>query len=216
MPVTNERGRVILLMAGLALAARPAHPQSLGFQVVAARFGQSLVGNLIGVGADATIPVRRQSFSVRFGLERLQGGTDRIGTPCTGLIPPGTCLPEPVHDDAHLTSGSIGVVMPVRRWRRIALGVVGDLRLAHVGADTRGKTSGATATAAKTLWGGDLGLTTDWRPSTNVPLGVELGVAFGGLRPVTVTVEEDGYTPFEKPFSFPRLWLGVSWRPAVN
>jgi hypothetical protein len=172
MPTQRWRAS-ILVTAALGLSAEPARPQSLGLQVVGARSSLSLLGNLIGIGAQATVPLRNRSLAIRLGLERLTGGTDRIGTPCAGLIEPGTCAPEPVHDDARATTGSIGVVMLAKRWNRIALAA-----------------------------GGDLGLATEWRP-TNVPIGVELGVGFGGLTPVTVTALEDGYTPFERASASP-------------
>ena len=169
-----------------------------------------LEDRLFGAAARLNVPLLGGHLSARLGAERLSGDSRRTGAPCAGLIRPGTCAPEPLRDDARLTSVAGGLALRVLSSQRFALEVAGDLRLGRVRADTRGLTSGGTLTAGKTLWGGDVGVEGSWSPWTHVPLALEVGATAGGLWPVTHVA--DGYTPFEIGFDVSRLRVGLAWR----
>jgi hypothetical protein len=204
-------------IAGLASVAPPALGQSAGVEAVSASSGHRLLSDgLFGAAARATFPLGGASRWLRLGVEHLSGEARRTGSPCSGLIEPGTCQPEPLRDDARLTSltGGLGVPLLVRS--RLVVEVTGDLRLGWARADTKGLESDRRLSANKTVWGGEAGIDAAWSPSARLPLALQIGAAIGGLKGVIPEDVVDGYTPFNEAFSVTRLRVGLAWRRSAR
>jgi hypothetical protein len=202
------------LAAALLAAPRLVVAQGGGLSAVVAGADHALLGDpLVGAAAEVRIPLAGGRASARLGAEHVSGDSRRTGSPCAGLVQPGTCEPEPLRDEARLTTVSGGLGLRLLGWRSLFVEATGDLRLGHVEADTRGLTSGGRLTASKTMWGGELGLEGAWSPSRRLPLALEVGVSTGGLTPLASEMVADGYTPFESSFGVRRLRVGLAWRP---
>lgn len=171
---------------------------------------------LVGATARVIVPFAGTRLSLRLGAERLSGNAGRTGVPCSGLIDPERCPPEPLRDDARLTTVAGGLGVRVLSWRGVAMDLVGDLRIGKVRADTRGLSSGTSLSASKALRGGEIGVEGIWSPWAPLPLVLEAGIAASRLGPVMREDVVDGYTPFEDGFGAARLRLGVAWRPGLR
>ena len=198
---------------GVVAAGSAAAAQSLTASAVMIDARHDLLdGDLFGASVDVRLPIRRGATIARLGVERLVGDSRRVAVPCSGLIEPGTCPPEPVSDDAQFAALSAGVANRLVRWRRIGVDLGANLRFGVVDVETRGRTSGRALSADRWLWGLDLALDATWTPWADRPLGIELGVAAGGLKPVMRDRTVDAYTPFNGDFGATRLRIGLSWR----
>jgi hypothetical protein len=200
---------VTAIALGVAGAARA---QSVTISATSAAAQHPLLGESLD-GASIALRTREAPITYQADVSRMRARSGRIGSPCAGLIRPGTCPPEPLRDDARLFGASGGAAFRVLRAQRVTLAVTADLTLASIRADTRGLTSGDGLSASKTLWGAALGARASWRPVRRVPLALELGAAIGTLSPVSEDRVVDGYTPFESPFEVRRVQLGVTWSP---
>jgi hypothetical protein len=170
---------------------------------------------LAGGGVELRIPGGDGPFTLRLGGEWLHGQADRIGVPCAGLVRPGTCAPEPVHDRSQLTTIRGGATLRVYGGQRSAVNVAADWMMTRVSVDTHGFTSGYDLSAAKILWGPWIGVSADWVPVPRVPIGLELEGGIGELIPVMHDEVLDGYTPFEGGFAVHNVRLGLVWRPWI-
>ena len=171
-----------------------------------------LTSRLVGAVARVEYPFFNGPATFRAGVERLAGKSRRVGSPCSGLVLPGTCQPEPMRDNATMTSVSVGLGGRVLEWHRMTLSLTGDVGLLNVHVDSRGLTSGGSISAGKQLWDTDVGIEGGWAPWTRIPLALEAGIAGGHLAPVTNDVLVDGYSPFENSFDIVRVRVGVAWR----
>jgi len=171
-----------------------------------------LSSSLMGIASHATFALQTGPLSLRVGAERLAGTSRRIGTPCTGLVQPGTCEPEPMRDKARLIAASAGIGVRAITSRRIAVDVIADLSLTHAYIDSRGLASGETISADQHLWDGDIGVETVWSPWSRLPVAIDASVSADHLKAVTTTPAVDGYAPFENGFELVRLRFGVAWR----
>ena len=198
----------ILLLSPLAAGA-----QTGSISIVVAAPNHELMADPLGGGsALIALPLSEGGHSLRLQVEWLAGNAHRTGIPCAGLIELGTCPPEPLVDDARMTTVAIGLGFPLLRRARFDAGVTVDARLGNVSVDTRGRVSGDGLRARRFLWGGDVGLQGSWIPSERMPLALEAAIGAGGLRPAVREQVLDGYTPFEDGFTVRRARLGIAWR----
>lgn len=205
------------LLAAFALVLAPtavALAQGPTASAVAISARHQLLGDpLFGGAVGVSFPRRDGRVAFRVGADHLRGQADRIGVPCAGMIQPGTCSPEPLRDEARLTSASGGASLRMLRGQHALLAFTSDLTLASLRADTRGLTSGRALTATKLLWGGMVGADLAWTPVLRLPLALEVGGGVGVLMPVAHDQVVDGYQPFDRAFGVRRLRVGVAWRP---
>jgi hypothetical protein len=180
--------------------------------IVAGTSHYLLADVLTGFGLRARGPIGNRVVSIRLGFEHVSGTSHRFGVPCSGLIPPGSCPPEPLRDEGRLTSLAAGVALPLITARRFDLETLASLRVGRAHSRTLTRTSGEVLSAAKLLWGAEWGLDGTWAPWARVPVAVELSLSLGGLLPVMAEQVADGYTPFNQGFAMGRLALGVVWR----
>ena len=204
-------------IAALIALPRLASAQGGGISAVSVSANHRLMGDgLLGGAAHARFPFGDGRRSVRLSAERLTGDAHRTGVPCSGLIMPGTCSPEPLRDDARLNSVSGGLGLQVLALPRLVVEVAGDLRLGWISANTRGLESGRSLSTDKSLWGGDVGIDVAWSPRARLPLALEVGIAAGRLMPLPRENVLDGYTPFNDGFRLTRLRVGLAWRPSTR
>lgn len=207
--------RTVLAAVSIAFVTAspaPVMAQSGSISLVTAAADHRLMRDPLG-GASAlvTVPFGQGGRSVRLQFERLFGDATRTGVPCSGLIEPGTCPPEPLADDARMATMAAGMGFPLMRRARFAAQVTTDVRLGRVSVDTRGLVSGDALAARKGLWGADIGLQGVWSPWARLPLALEAGVTVGRLMPLLREEVLDGYTPFNDGFNVSRLRLGLAW-----
>lgn len=200
-------------MVTAALAAMPgvATAQRIEVGVVAVAADHDLLGeHLVGGAARVRLPWA----AVYLGFEHLTGSSRRVGTTCSGLIQPGDpCLqPEPLRDDARLSTASAALALRPLAWSRVVIDVAPALRLGYVRATTRGETSGETLSAAKALIGVDIGVDATWAPLQRIPVALSAGIGIGALARASPVTVVDGYEPFGA-FSFTRFRVGASWWP---
>lgn len=207
---THLLAAVIVLASSAAASA-----QSIGVNALSVAADHYLLDKSLQ-GASVTLRTAERGKAVTFQLEvaHARARSGRIGVPCAGLILPGTCPPEPLRDNGRLLSAGGGAALRVLRTQRVTVALTADVSAASVRADTRGLSSGATLTAAKTLWGGTLGARAAWTPVNRVPLALEVGGGIGTLAPISEEMVADGYTPFERRFDVRRVHLGVLWSPS--
>ncbi len=180
--------------------------------VVAAPRHDLMVDPLVGASALVALPIGEGRRVLRVQGERVVGDARRTGVPCSGLAEPGTCSPEPVSDDARMTTVAFGLGFALLRGARLDAQLTADLRIGSIHADTRGLVSGRELSAGKSIWGGDLGLQASWSPWARMPLALEGGFTLGALRPMVREEIVDGYTPFNNGFAVRRLSVGAAWR----
>jgi hypothetical protein len=197
-------------LAALTLAAVPPLPaQSIGVSLVRLDTDHSLVHDLTGVELRVGSPNVATRLGIRFGFGRLTGDQERVGSTCSGLVEPGMCPPEPLHDETRFTRGRGELSVALLRHGRSSLDLVAGLDVGHIRTDTYGRTSGARIAADKTIWGPDIGGEARWIPSSTLPVGLEASFAVGGYHAAGNTVILDGYTPFERSFSVKRVRVGA-------
>ena len=211
-------GRLIAVIAVLLALPRPAIAQGAGISAVALSASHWLLGDpLAGGAAFLEFPRGGGRVTVRLGGELLRGSSRRTGSLCVGLAPPpGGCADEPLRDNAWLGTFAVGLGARVLSRDRFAVKLTGDFRLGVVESDTRGLTSGGRLSADETLWGADVGIEGAWSPWATKPLALVASVSVGGLLPVMPEEVTDGYTPFNTPFHFTRVGVGVAWRPRTR
>lgn len=203
--------RALALVAFAFPPVAAAQSVSLSASVVDAN--HYLLGSrLAGVTAGVSYPLYDGPVLLRFGVERVAGDSRRIGSTCAGLALPGTCQPEPVRDNAHVTSAGAGVGLRIVERHRLALNLTGDVNFAVLHVDSHGLASGRSISAGKELWDIDVGAEGAWSPWTRIPLAVEASLAAGHMVPVTNELVLDGYTPFEQSFDLVRARIGLAWR----
>lgn len=178
---------------------------------------QRLLGNpLTGGSAMLNFPQGNGQLVYRLGIEQASGQAERIGEPCAGLVIPGICSPERVHDDARVTSALGGATVRMLATPRVSVSVEGDLSVASVHADSRGLTSGYTVAATKTVWGPRFGVNLSWRPIATVPVAIGVGATAGTLAPIARDRSADTYAPFEKSFGVRTVHLGLVWQAPIR
>jgi len=207
--ITSPMNRLSILAALAIAVAPPLAAQSIGVSVLRLDTDHWLVHDLTGVELRIGTPTVGNRLGIRFGLGRLTGDQERTGSTCSGLVEPGMCPPEPLHDETRFTRGRGELSFALLQHGRSSLGVVAGLDVGHIRTDTHGLTSGAHVTADKNLWGPDIGAEARWFFSSAVPIGVEASFAIGGYNPATNTAIADGYAPFERSFSVKRLRAGA-------
>ena len=197
-------------LSALTLAlAPPLAAQSIGVSLLRLDTDHSLVSDLTGFEFRVGSPTVGARLGIRFGVGRLWGSQERVGSTCSGLVQPGSCPPEPLHDETRFTRGRGELSVALLRHHRSAVDLVAGLEVGHIQTETDGRTSGAHVTADKTVWGPDIGAELRWIPSSTVPLGLEASLAVGKYLPAGNTVIVDGYTPFQRSFGVKRLRVGA-------
>lgn len=167
---------------------------------------------LIGVSGRLTHQVVNTPLFILVGAERLTRQSRRIGSTCTGLVPAGTCPPEPLRDNGRFIAGTAGVGIRIFDRRRIALNLTGDVGFSVINLDTHGMTSGGSISARKELWDSELGVEAVWSPWPRLPFGIEAGFAIGVEEPQQNEGQIDGYSPFEQSFRVMHGRIGLTWR----
>lgn len=187
--------------------------QTIGVSAVALDASHLLLGGPL-VGAGVTLGWSRPRAPVAFRANGawLRGRADRTGVACAGLIEPGTCQPEQVHDESKLAQVDAGVAVRVLGGQRAALALTADVAIASVRSDTRGLASMRSLNAAKTLWGGLAGVEASWLPLGRMPIALNIAGTIGGLTPVVIDAAIDGYAPFNESFVIRLVRLGITWR----
>jgi hypothetical protein len=187
--------------------------QSAGVGAVALAASHELLRDrMVGSGARLNIPLTN-ALSLRLGAERLTGRASRTGTTCVGLVNPDSdCSPEPLRDDARITSMMGGLGLRVLDARRTTVNLAIDLRFGPIHVDTRALQTGRDLAAEEWHWGRDLGVEATWSPWVAVPLAFEAMVSVGRLSPIAPEQVLDGYAPFMEGFGVARAYLGVAWR----
>ena len=205
--------RLCLVVPGLLiLTASQAVAQSVGFHIVRLSARHELLGTpLMGPAADITLPRQAGRIVFRFGAEKLVAHSSRVGFTCAGLVPPGTCAPQPVRDDARILSANGGVVLRVLSLRHADLELTADVSAASVRAVTFGLKDGGRLAATKLLGSGQLGAGMKWTPVDHVPLALQLEGAIGGFTPLVNHQLLDGYNPFDRAFGLTRYRAGIVW-----
>ncbi len=197
----------------LALFPDAAQAQMLGARAVIADINHSRIGGLFGAALAAEIPLGDSRMALTFGLERTADGSDGVGIACGGFILPGTCPSEPVRNHASATTGSVGVAGIVLDRRTWAVRLLLDAGISRVTTETRGRTTGNTLPAAKTMFRGGAGAETSWHPGRRTPVALDAGVSLGFQTPFDKEILVDGFTPLNRSSRVLRVWLGASWRP---
>jgi hypothetical protein len=197
----------------LALFASAAQAQMVGARVVAVDINHPRIGGLLGAALAAEAPLGDGRWVLTFGLERTTDGSDDIGIACGSLSPPGTCPSEPVRNHASASTVSMGVGGVVVDRRAWAVRLFVDAGISRVTTETRGRTTGNTLSAAKTMFRGGAGAETSWRPWHRTPVALDAGVSLGFQTPFDSEVLVDAFTPLDRSSRVVRLWLGASWRP---
>ena len=205
---------VLLVALATTIATTTGAAQSVGLRAVAADVRHPLLGGLLGGAAEVMIPLGAQGLELALGGEHLVGRSRRVGAPCGGFPPPGTCGPEAVRDDGRSTALSAGVRLPVGRDHPIALRVGGGLAVAFVSNTRHGLVSGTRLTASKALWRADVEAEASWRPWPAKAVALVGGAGAGWQMPIRNEQVLDGYTPFTHGARVLRAWLGASWRLA--
>lgn len=216
MPVHPIPGAVNLARTTwlvLALVASAAQAQMVGARVVAVDINHPRIGGLWGAALAAEAPLGDGRWVLTFGLERTTDGSDGIGIACGGFILPGTCPSEPVRNHASASTVSMGVGGVVVDGRAWAVRLFVDAGISRVATETRGRTTGSTLSAAKTMFRGGAGAETSWHPWHRTPVALDAGVSLGFQTPFDNEVLVDAFTPLNRSSRVARLWLGASWRP---
>ena len=198
----------------LALFSDAAQAQMVGARAALADIDHPRIGTLLGAALAAEIPLDVSRMVLTFGLERLADGSDGVGIVCGSLSPPGTCPFEPVRNHASATTGSVGVGGVVLNRRIWAVRLLVDAGISRVTTETRGRTTGRTLSAAKTMFRGGAGAETSWRPWPTGPVTLDAGVSLGFQTPFDNEVLVDAFTPLNRSSGVSRVWIGASWRPA--
>lgn len=186
--------------------------QSIGAQFILAHSDHRLLGGLGGGGVLLTIPFRDRTLSSRLEVERVTGGSDRIGVACGSLPDPLACPTERVRDAGRSTGAAVGLEYRLMSHARVTLGVLARVRVAELHAETRGTESGNRISASTAVWGGELGALLGIASRPNAPLSFELGGTFGTLLTIRSEMVTDGYMPLDEDSVMGHVWLGITWR----
>jgi hypothetical protein len=196
----------------LTLASGPLRAQEVRVGAAQAWSDHTLLGDPVGVGAFLTFP-EGERIRMRLGYEFFSGDLSRTGIPCAGLIPPGTCAPEPLRQEARMHALSTAVPLALAGRERFRLHLVPGARVGRLSGDTRGLESGRSLSAEETVWGADVGIEAQVVPRPTGPVRLHLAAQRGFLRPFQAERSPDAYEPFRTTISLTRWEVGVSYSP---
>lgn len=188
MPFSAPTAAAVALLC-LGLPAGPVHGQSVGVGFDWLRDGGGDFPGGPGVRVEASMPIGRH-LGVRGSLARWWGTDTRMGTLCTGLIPPNVdCLGEPIEHRGTVTA--VDAFLLVRSPQRDAVRATAGVGMGHYGFDVSryGKTSDRTihpfSDGPEHGWVPAFLAELDFHPASWGPLGVAVGAR-------TATVEFRG------------------------
>lgn len=165
---------------------------------------------LVGASLSGRI-ANHEVSAVRLAFDLLRGRAERIGTTCTGLIPPSGCPPERMSDNSALIAAGVGLDIRSFRAGDFAFVPTLDARLASINVRSRGETTGDELKASKRFLGLTAGAQVEWHASAR--WAVRGGIDVGLMHPLSVVQIADGYTPLEDDFGFRQLTVGAIWTP---
>ncbi|MEO7998407.1 MAG: hypothetical protein ABI852_13235 [Gemmatimonadaceae bacterium] len=171
-----------------------------------------LGSSMRGVGGAMTFRTPVPRLDVQLSLSRYAGTSSRVGVVCAGLVEPGTCGSEAIHDESTLYLFSVGPSINIVRAQGFTFDVIGQVQGGGVNSDTYGLKTGRSLTANKTLWGVSGGVAAGWQPNLRKPIVFQGSVTAGRLGGIRDNTLVDGYSPYEgKAFSTHQLSIGVAY-----
>lgn len=201
----------LVAFALTAAAVVTGHAQGVQLDATSLSARHELLGNpLYGVSLSKRVSGGVLA-TVRVALDLARGRAERIGTTCTGLIPPTGCPPERMRDKSGLAAAGVGVDMPAIGAGAWAIVPTLDARLAWISVVSRGETSGQQLDASKRFLSLMAGLKAQKWVSGR--WAVRGGIDVGLMNALTAVYVADGYTPFENGFGFHRITIGAIWTP---
>jgi hypothetical protein len=202
-----------LIVLPLAPLARGLAAQEVGLRVAAVRAWSPHRLLADPVGGVVTVSRRwGDKLALRFGYEWIESERGRIGTPCVGLVEPGTCPPEPMRMRGRSQVFTFGAAARLVRWSRARLDFAQNVRLGDLSAHEQGLESGRIRSAGEGVLGLDLGLEASVAPRAAWPLALHAAARYGNLVPQSPAQVIDGYSPFTDGFGLTRIELGMELR----
>ena len=177
---------------------------------VGVRTGEDALGTMLGVGFTTMSPLGRTSESPQLSGFVVGGSRTGFGSPCAGLIRPGTCPQQPLRTTSRMGVMSIALAGRVYKGRALQVHLAAGPSGGFASTNNRGTVTGETLRGSKGVWGGTGGLDAFWWPGTRSSLGVHLGLAVTGLRSAGIDCV-DCYIPFGEGFVLTRAQVGVSF-----
>jgi hypothetical protein len=174
-----------------------------------------LDGVLVGPALRGRFPLGGEVVG-RISFERTAGSSNRLGIPCSGIIPPDGCEAEPLRDDGRLTSFTLGIAFPFLTRHSVVLESALSLRAARGLTRTFTRNEAQALSDGQFLLGGDFAIDATWSPWQRVPVALEFSVGVGAAAGVSSDDEVDGYQPLQQGFGVARITLGMIWRPATS
>lgn len=214
---TRPAVAAIVAMGMAAASATGASAQVSAISAVAVRTDNANLGEMLGAGFRTVNPVRRGAVSLVLDGIYVAGSQSGFGSPCAGLVRPGTCEPESLRTTNKLGMMALGVGgFPIRRSSfqlHVSASATGGVAVTR----TRGLASGDSRSGSETVVGATGGIDATWLPWRRSPVGLQLGVAATALKVPRGNGCVDCYLPFREGFNHWRLHLGVSYgRPVVQ
>ena len=158
------------------------------------------------------------SLPLPFGLA-LRAGAGRsgvtrkyVGSPCSGLVEPGTCQPAPLRELVRVTDLSLGAAATLWDAGGVRLQLTGATH--WVTASTRRRTSddAAVLSGSRDFRAPSVGGEVTVSPPLLRGAGLVLGVERAWWTPYDIEYVADGYVPFTDKVRATAVTLGVSWR----
>lgn len=188
--------------------------QSVSVDFAAASADHELLGNpLVGASVGLVYPHGKNGrVSPALSGEALRGESRRVGIPCSGLIPPNGCDPEPLRDESRLVGATGSVALRAFGGARGEVRLGADLALEDVRVSTRSTASGWTAADQSLMWGVSAHVEGVWHPVPHFPLGLEANVGYGFLTPMVEDQTVDGGSRLNGGFTLTPIRIGLVWQ----
>lgn len=194
---------LLFLLFAVPRAVEAQEPSVRGFQL-----RSEVLNDPLGIGAFLTLP-HGERVEVRLGYSVFRGVERRSGVPCwSGLGEP--CAVEALRDEGQLQQLSAAVPLAVLAQPRLRLKLVPGTHLDWARHRLQGLESGQGSSHAQTMWGMELGVEAQLRPSAEGPLRFQAGVHRGTIRAFHPPRYADG--AHWKAIPLARLEFGVSYR----
>lgn len=204
-------GRIAVLVGWAIFGPMDATAQGVAVNMIVIDAQHDLLGDpLAGLGITARFRQDRR-LSIHLRAEHARGAAERTGSPCTGLIDPAPCPPEPMEDKSWLSIATVGFAGRLLGNRERSVAVTADVSLGRVHVDSRGRSSGRTLANSRSLLGASIGVVGTWRIPA-MPLSLQLSGDVGALGGIPNDRSYfDVMPPFEGDFGVRRSMISVNW-----
>lgn len=192
------------------IAIEASQAQHIGVSAIAARTNHELLPNALGVGGSLSISAGGQLISVI--LERVSGDENGRGVVCAGLVNPEACPPEPLVRDGSQSTLGVGAEIALWETRVVQTALIPHLLLVHTESDVRGRTTGNTLHANRSVIGFSGAVETRLTPAPRAPISLVLGAAARRVGPIRSEQVLDGYTPFDNWYTVTQFYAGGAIR----